>query len=138
MDRWNQSILIDCGEGMCAQIHRRYGDSTVNVIERIKAVFVSHLHYDHHGGLVELLRMRQKYLPPNRPPLLVLCPKADLKSWLFFYDKAIEAIHDDLYFVDNDSFVSIHIHTLNIFLKEEQRNADRFFLCLLDEIWIVK
>lgn len=116
MDRRLQSILIDCGEGTCAQIHRRYGESTTNVIERIKAVFVSHLHYDHHGGLVELMRMRQKYLPSNRPPLLVLCPKADLKSWLYFYDKAIDAIHDDLYFVDNDSLVS-HQH-IEYFLKK--------------------
>lgn len=66
---------------------------------------MSHLHYDHFGGLVELLRMRKKYLPAERDPLLLLSPKADLKSWLFFYDNNIDAIHDDLYFVDNDSLV---------------------------------
>lgn len=49
--------------------------------------------------------MRKRYLPSNRTPLLLLAPKADLKSWLFFYDKTIEAVHDDLYFVDNDNLV---------------------------------
>lgn len=34
-----------------------------------------------------------------------MCPKADLKSWLFFYDNTVEAIHDDLLFIDNGKLV---------------------------------
>lgn len=98
-------MLIDCGEGTCAQIHRFYGKAMPNIIEKIRGVFISHMHNDHHSGLIELLRMRKKYLPPNRAPLLVLGPKADLKSWLFFYDNNIEPIHDDLHFIDNENLV---------------------------------
>lgn len=105
-------MLIDCGEGTCGQIYRFYGKSAPNIIQKIRGVFISHMHNDHHCGLIELLRFRKKYMPSNRPPLLVFSPKAELKSWLFFYDNNIEALHDDLYFIDNESLVLQSIQKL--------------------------
>lgn len=96
---------MDCGEGTFGQLYRLYGKDTKHLLGKIKAVFISHLHIDHHGGLIELLRMRKEYLRSDREPLFLLCPKADLKSWLFFYDNEVDAIHDDLYFIDNENLV---------------------------------
>ncbi|XP_031621722.1 ribonuclease Z, mitochondrial-like [Contarinia nasturtii] len=102
----DDSMLIDCGEGTCAQIHRLYGKVAPSIIQKIRGVFISHMHNDHHTGLIELLQLRKKYLPSNRLPLLVLCPKSDMKSWLFFYDNNVEPIHDDLYFIDNENLMT--------------------------------
>ena len=43
------SMLFDCGEGTYGQLYRHYGDYFSNrVLLRLKAVFISHIHADHH------------------------------------------------------------------------------------------
>ena len=41
-------MLLDCGEGTLGQLWRYYGDGTPQVLAKLSAVFVSHLHADHH------------------------------------------------------------------------------------------
>lgn len=103
--RRNDCILLDCGEGTCSQISRFYGDQSVEIIRKIKAVFISHMHADHYFGLLRLMELRKEVMHDGREPLKVLCPKSDMKSWLFFYDNQVDAIHDDLMFIDNRSLV---------------------------------
>lgn len=65
------------------------------------------MHYDHYGGLIDIISARRRYLPTDRKPLYLLCPKEDLKSWLLFYDNTVEQIHDELSFIDNKNLVSV-------------------------------
>lgn len=47
----NSSILLDCGEGTFGQIIRFYGKEKANeILKKLKAVYISHLHADHHIG----------------------------------------------------------------------------------------
>ena len=42
-------ILLDCGEGTAGQLYRHYGDeATANILRNLKAIFISHMHADHH------------------------------------------------------------------------------------------
>lgn len=44
-------FLMDCGEGTTSQIYRFYGDEKGReVISKLKGIYVSHLHADHHLG----------------------------------------------------------------------------------------
>lgn len=45
-------LLLDVGEGTLGQIHRFYGVEAENVIKKLKAIYISHLHADHHIGNV--------------------------------------------------------------------------------------
>lgn len=44
----DRSLLLDCGEGTFGQLCRHYGDQVDRVLGALAAVFVSHLHADHH------------------------------------------------------------------------------------------
>lgn len=49
--RPDSCILLDCGEGTSAQLKRFYGIEKSNeIFNKLKAVYISHLHADHHIG----------------------------------------------------------------------------------------
>jgi hypothetical protein len=52
----DKAILMDCGENSYMQLVRMYGpEGTAEVLHKIKAVYISHMHPDHH--LVSLCSM---------------------------------------------------------------------------------
>lgn len=104
-------ILLDCGEGTAAQIYRFYGRTKGReVLKSLKAIYVSHLHADHHLGLIGLLQERKKILKGEVDPLLLFAPK-QISFWLVFYDKRIEEIRDEYKLVPNRDLVSINNYT---------------------------
>ncbi|XP_029943479.1 zinc phosphodiesterase ELAC protein 2 [Salarias fasciatus] len=82
-----QALLLDCGEGTFGQLCRHYGDQVDGVLSRISTVFISHLHADHHTGLLMLLYQRERALRAvGKPvgPVLLLAP-VQIMSWLTQY-----------------------------------------------------
>lgn len=52
---------MDCGEGTFGQLVRLYGiEKTNDILMNLKAVYVSHLHADHHIGFIRILLARDK------------------------------------------------------------------------------
>jgi ribonuclease Z len=91
-------ILFDCGEGTLASLRRRFGAWAPRVVRGLELVWISHIHADHHLGLLRLLEMRKAWgasrehdsdgsgpdapcAPSRVPPLLVVGPHA-LGTWL--------------------------------------------------------
>jgi hypothetical protein len=76
--------LLDCGEGTLAQLHRARGDAAATaVLGRLRAVLVSHLHADHHLGLLSILQARHHsvHAAEAPTPLWVIAP-APLEAYL--------------------------------------------------------
>ncbi|KAF8755415.1 tRNase Z endonuclease [Rhizoctonia solani] len=59
------SIILDCGENTWGQMCRRFGvdetapENAYSVLADVKCIFVSHIHGDHHMGLLRLLTTRR-------------------------------------------------------------------------------
>lgn len=95
------SILLDCGEGTYGQLYRHYGDFFTNrVLLQLKSVFISHIHADHHLGLIRIIQKREILLPDD--PLLIIGP-GKLGKWLHEYDTVCEDI--SYRFVDSSDLV---------------------------------
>lgn len=49
LQREEASIILDCGENSCGQLYRLYGpEESEKRLMKLKAIFISHLHADHH------------------------------------------------------------------------------------------
>ncbi|KAM6174173.1 zinc phosphodiesterase ELAC protein 2 isoform 2-T2 [Erethizon dorsatum] len=92
----DKSVLLDCGEGTFGQLCRHYGDEVDRVLGTLAAVFVSHLHADHHTGLLNILLQRERALASlGKPfhPLLVVAP-TQLRPWLQqYHNQCQEVLH---------------------------------------------
>ncbi|KAM4843170.1 zinc phosphodiesterase ELAC protein 2 isoform 2-T2 [Thomomys bottae] len=90
----DKSLLLDCGEGTFGQLFHHFGEQVNQVLANLAAVFVSHLHADHHTGLLNILLQRERALAAlGKPfhPLLVVAP-TQLRPWLHQYHNHCQQI----------------------------------------------
>lgn len=106
--REDLSILLDCGEGTLNQLVRFYGSPRVHkVLATLGCVLVSHLHADHHLGLIALLRAREsalKALGLPLEPVPVAAPRF-MVPWTARCHRAFEPISHLFTYVDNASLL---------------------------------
>ncbi|KAM9345998.1 zinc phosphodiesterase ELAC protein 2 [Symphorus nematophorus] len=98
-----QSILLDCGEGTFGQLCRHYGDGVDDALSKISTVFISHMHADHHTGLLMLLYQRERALAALGKafsPIYLVGP-AQIMNWLNQYHNYCEEILDHINFIPN-------------------------------------
>lgn len=72
------SMFMDCGEGTFGQLCRVYGkDEADLLLEKIKLIHISHIHADHHLGLLEILE-RRSYISNKKSlslePIVIIGP----------------------------------------------------------------
>ncbi|XP_041812720.1 zinc phosphodiesterase ELAC protein 2 [Chelmon rostratus] len=99
----SQSMLLDCGEGTFGQLCRHYGDGVDEALSKISAVFVSHMHADHHTGLLMFLYQRKRALAALGKPFgpVYLVAPLQIMAWLNMYHNFCEEILDHVNFIPN-------------------------------------
>lgn len=99
-------IVLDCGEATYGQIVRLYGESRSEIIlKNLRAIYVSHLHADHHIGLIGLLKARLRLCEPSAPQTLYLLAPQQIRTWLNTYNQHFEPILQSLQLIPNGELV---------------------------------
>ncbi|KAK3890834.1 hypothetical protein Pcinc_005239 [Petrolisthes cinctipes] len=103
-------LIMDCGEGTYGQLVRLLGVSKSDqVLRKLTAVYVSHLHADHHIGFIRLLQARRKAFQQvgidNVPKLLLFAPNK-IMIYLSSYHINFEPIINDFTLYGNQNLLS--------------------------------
>jgi len=97
-------IMLDCGDGTLSQLHRRFGvRKAQDIIKNLKAIYISHLHVDHHMGFIGLVSYRKSLYEDEKstPPLYVMAPSR-MSEYLLPYHCKFESILESLVQVKNE------------------------------------
>ena len=96
-------VLLDCGEGTLTQIYRCFGKKEGDdIICNLRTIFTSHIHGDHHLGLINVLQKRAKLLRAMRYPSAISKSPLEKKTvvigpvyvgrWLKEYTRKCESV----------------------------------------------
>uniref|UniRef100_A0A4W4GXI2 Zinc phosphodiesterase ELAC protein 2 n=1 Tax=Electrophorus electricus TaxID=8005 RepID=A0A4W4GXI2_ELEEL len=97
----SHSVLLDCGEGTFGQMCRHYGNDVDEVLSKLSTVFVSHMHADHHTGLINVLLQRERALNSlgkSFTPVYLIAPTA-IMTWLSQYHDHCQEILSHINFI---------------------------------------
>lgn len=104
-------ILLDCGEGTLLQLHRQFGSSRAQqVLINLKAIYVSHLHADHHMGIINIVLERSKAFQRAGKEVekLFIAGPSLISQYLSFYHHKFEPILTHLYQIQNQHLLYFH------------------------------
>ncbi|XP_052774028.1 zinc phosphodiesterase ELAC protein 2-like isoform X2 [Mya arenaria] len=97
----DEFMLLDCADSTYHQMLTMFGhEKTMHILCNLKAIFVSHMHLDHHGGVPTILYW-QGQARKNKDKLIVLGSPV-LKKLLNLYSKHIQDIQAHTVFIPHD------------------------------------
>ncbi|XP_045213766.2 zinc phosphodiesterase ELAC protein 2-like [Mercenaria mercenaria] len=96
--RKDEYFLMDCGEGTLTQLYQMYGlEKTHHILSNLKAMFISHLHFDHHGGMFGVLEARRKVISmAERSDRLTVFAPVPLKKWFNLFSTCVAPIESTI------------------------------------------
>ncbi|KAM4597704.1 zinc phosphodiesterase ELAC protein 2 isoform 2-T2 [Polymixia lowei] len=134
----SQSVLLDCGEGTFGQLCRHYGDGVDEALSKISTIFISHMHADHHTGLLKILYQRERALATIGKafsPVYLAAP-VQIMTWLNQYHDHCEEILSHVNLVPNKFLcegAELSKYKTKSFIQAllKKNDLDKFQTCLV-------
>ncbi|EPX74441.1 3'-tRNA processing endonuclease Trz2 [Schizosaccharomyces octosporus yFS286] len=99
--RLTNNILLDCGEGTLGRLARQYGDSLNDEISLLRWIYISHMHADHHAGVIGVLKLW--FSISTTSSKLFICAPPQFESWLKDYSKLDKLDLSRIVFLSNSA-----------------------------------
>ncbi|KAK9329187.1 beta-lactamase-like protein [Lipomyces starkeyi] len=92
------SVLLDCGEATYYSLRRMYGAAgVVAILQEIKLIFISHMHPDHHLGLLTFLNA---WTQGMRDGVIYLIAPVNIQIWIKDWSQVYPKFTNGLRFID--------------------------------------
>ena len=88
-------ILLDCGEGTITQLVRLMGKAEAErVLLGLKGIYISHMHADHHLGLISVLQYRERAFRSRKKVMkkVFIISTGRLAEYLTYYHSKFESV----------------------------------------------
>ncbi|KAH6681998.1 hypothetical protein B0J14DRAFT_577697 [Halenospora varia] len=97
------NYLLDCGENTLGQMKRVFGDELPDVLRDLKAIWISHLHADHHLGTATVIKAWAAETKNNsltESNKLLVASHDGMINWLKEYSQIEDYGYDRLHTID--------------------------------------
>ena len=85
-------IMLDCGEGSLGQMVRVFGvGRTREILAKLRCVYISHMHADHHLGLINIIQARAREVRDPEDKLVIISTDR-LMPFLTYYHTKFEPL----------------------------------------------
>jgi len=92
----NYGFMLDCGEGSYFQLLHHYGaDKTRDLLKGLKVIYITHIHTDHHAGLLQMIRERDRVMQEDgieNDPLFLLIPYI-CGTWIHNFSQMVSKLN---------------------------------------------
>lgn len=104
-------MMFDCGEYNSSQLFKKFGEKqTFEELVKLKCLFLTHIHSDHHSGIYGLILARIKAFKQLKVPyekLILLVPKFYIEQSLYGIDSMLKKdIFDYVKLLPNEIFMN--------------------------------
>ncbi|KAK9323333.1 beta-lactamase-like protein [Lipomyces orientalis] len=94
------SLLLDCGEASYYSLRRMYGTGIAAILQEIKFIFISHMHPDHHLGLLSFLN---GWIEVMEAGVIYVIAPANIKIWIDDWSQIYVKLKVRVQFIDSES-----------------------------------
>ena len=120
-------IMLDCGEGSLGQMVRVFGvERTREILAKLSCVYISHMHADHHLGLINIIQARAREVGDPGEKLVIISTDR-LMPFLTYYHTKFEPLLDQCEFIKCERLILYNEMDPKTFVENPEKKIQKLY-----------